>query len=142
MNKTKSTNSDQERDRQLEKSRKYAMFVGAGFMAVGVIGLVMTTTNHHLPSGLSLVQNLVSLILLIAILIRGHRYIKYNLKPSDEYEVRVEASQKAKAFNMLSTGLFLSTLLFPENVSIPVLYILLGYSWIIAERQPVERTNP
>lgn len=123
--------SDEEREQQLTKDRRINIAISLLLIAIGTKGLFVAITNKTLPAGVGVIEFILFVGLLILVFMQGRGFIKHKLAPIDEYEARQDAISKAKAFNFLSTGIFLIIILFPQDWALSLLLILLGYSWFM-----------
>jgi hypothetical protein len=136
-NRLKSKNvplTEEERERRLKKNKRINFTVSGFFIVFGVQGLALAITSKQIPGNIQALEMVLFFAMLLLILRQGAGFNKHKLAPIDEYEAQQEAASKAKAFNFLSTGVFFIIILFPQNWALPLLYILIGYSWILAGR--------
>ena len=92
--------------------------------------LLLVITDKKAPGQVQAIVGLLFILFLILTLVQGVSSTKYQLGPRDEYELHQDTIAKAKAFNFLSTGVFFVIILFPKTWVLPLLYILLGFSWL------------
>jgi hypothetical protein len=126
--------SDSERDIKLSKNKKLEVAIGGIFIVLGLMNFVLTILNRADLSFLSVGITVGTFALLLLLLSQGVSYTKNRLAPIDEYERASESVAKVKAYNYLSAGIIFIIIFSPNEWVVPLLYVLLGATMVVAAR--------
>ena len=132
--------SDEQRVVMLRNESRTTKAGAIILLVFGAFNVVQSITDAAVPSWLTFFFGALFFAVLLLFISKSRRMSKYNLAPRDEFEIAENYRAKDRAFNFLSTGIFLMFLFLSADgikaqTVMGVLAVLLGQSWLLLVRK-------